>query len=135
MEPSSELLSVLAPQRQAVAHLEAELASRRQVEAKALVELELRVAALKAGVALAARRAREAEARSSTGSEELRVLQIGLTRSRRVWVRIFEPLLLAMAVIVPISVWGFTQHRYGAWQLAAGVAGILSARLVRGLRA
>ena len=135
MEPSSELLSVLAPQRQAVAHLEAELASRRQVEAKALVELELRVAALKAGVALAARRAREAEARSSTGSEELRVLQIGLSRARQAWVRIFEPVLLAMAVIVPISVWGFTHHRYSAWQLAAGVAGILSARLVRGLRA
>jgi hypothetical protein len=135
MEPSSELLDALASQRQAVARLEAELAPRREVEAKTLAELEQKLLALRRDIAAAQSRARVANERIPAGEAELRLLEAGLSRAREAWVRVLEPMVISTAVLLATFGWGLTQGRDWHWQLAAGLTGLVAARLARGFRA
>jgi hypothetical protein len=135
MEPGAELKEALASQRQLVSTLEVELAPRRAVESNQLAELEARLDTTRAGIQSAQTRLALANERIPSREAELLQLEAGLSRARAAWVRVFEPALLASAILLVLFGWGLTEGRVWLWQAGACLAGIVVARVVRGRRA
>ena len=134
MESSAELLEAVASQRLLVERLEVELAPRRAAETRDLAELQTKLATLRDGIARARARVQKTNEDRPVREAELNTLQVGLSAAREAWVRVLEPVLLSCAVMLVIFGAGLTGGRDWAWQVSAGLGGIVAARLARVFR-
>ncbi len=125
----SELLEAVQSQREERARLEAELAPRHAIEAKTLAGLDARLTDLR-GRVTGARDAIVLAREQRPGLEtELASLTAGLGSARKAWVRLLEPVVASLALLVTLVAWGLLDFKSWSAQLGTAVGALVVQRL------